>query len=80
MANLRKIQESCTGSRVTVEYDYDTGDSFHARSITSDTGWKITLDCGLDIFQRYEIGPLSLPSAVQEERMTKAFEVTYIRT
>jgi ATP-dependent Lon protease len=78
--NLRKIQDSCAGSRVSVEYDYDNNDNFHARSISTDTGWKISLDRGLDIFQRYEISPFTLAASVQEERQTKAFEVTYLRT
>lgn len=77
--NLRKIQDSCAGSRVSVEYDYDRDDTFHARSITTETGWKISLDRGLDIFQRYEISPFTLAASVQEERLTKAFEVTYLR-
>ena len=77
--NLRKIQDSCAGSRVSVEYDYDNNDNFHARSIATDTGWKISLDRGLDIFQRYEISPFNLAASVQEERQTKAFEVTYLR-
>lgn len=77
--NLRKIQESCIGSRVAVEYEFDNVDRFHARSISTDTGWKISLDRGLDIFQRYEIGPFSLASAAQDERLTKAFEVTFLR-
>ncbi len=76
--NLRKIQESCAGSRVSLEYSYDNTDGFHARSITTDTGWKISLDRGLDIFQRYEISPFSLATCVQEERLTKAFEVSYL--
>ena len=77
--NLRKLQDSCTGSRVAVEYNYDSTDTLHARSITTDTGWKISLDRGLDIFQRYEINPFILAASVQEERFTKAFEVTYLR-
>ena len=77
--NLRKIQDSCAGSRVSVEYDYEKNDNFHARSITTDTGWKISLDRGLDIFQRYEISPFTLAASVQDERLTKAFEVTYLR-
>ena len=77
--NLKKIQDSCAGSRVSVEYDYDNSDQFHARSITTDTGWTISLDRGLDIFQRYEISPLVLAGSVQEERLVKAFEVTYLR-
>jgi ATP-dependent Lon protease len=77
--NLRRIQESCLGSRVSVEFSYDKGESLHARSITTDHGWKISLDRGLDIFQRYEISPFCLAASVQEERQTKAFEVTYIQ-
>lgn len=77
--NLRKVQDSCIGSRVSVGFDYDKSDSNHARSITTDHGWKISLDRGLDIFQRYEISPFSLVASVQEERLTKSFEVTYIR-
>lgn len=78
--NLRKIQDSCAGTRVSVEYSYDTSDTFHARSITTDTGWKISLDRGLDIYQRYEISPFNLVASAQDERLTKAFEVTYIQT
>ena len=78
--NLRKIQESCVGSRVTVEYGFASNDKLHARSLTTDTGWKISLDRGLDIFQRYEISPFTLAASVQEERLTKGFEVTYLRT
>jgi ATP-dependent Lon protease len=78
--NLRKVQDSCVGSRVSVDFDYDKSDSSHARSITTDHGWKISLDRGLDIFQRYEISPFVLAASVQEERLTKAFEVTYLRT
>ena len=77
--NLLKIQDSCVGSRVSVEFEYDTSDTLHARSITTDTGWKISLDRGLDIFQRYEISPFSLAASVQEERPTKSFEVTYLK-
>ena len=77
--SLRKIQETCIGSRVSVEYEYGKSDAPHARSITTDHGWKISLDRGLDIFQRFEISHFSLASSVQEERQTKAFEVTYIR-
>jgi len=33
---------------------------------------------GLDIFQRYEIGPFSLASTAHDERLTKAFEVTFL--
>ena len=48
--NLQKVQASCVGTKVTVEFEFDAMDNSHARSITTDTGWKISLDRGLDIF------------------------------
>lgn len=50
---------------------------FHARSIETDTGWKISLDRGLDIFQPHDINNLfSLENQRQEVRACKAFEMT----
>lgn len=77
--SLQKIQDSCTGSRVAVTFEYDGTQTFHARSITTDTGWKITLDRGLDIFQRFDNSPLNLSANIQEERLTKSLEVTYMQ-
>jgi len=55
-------------------------ESFHARSITTDTGWKISLDRGLDIFQPYNYkDALNLAVSIQEKRMCKRFEVTYLK-
>lgn len=76
---LQKIQDSCTGSRVAVTFEYDESPTFHARSVTTDTGWKITLDRGLDIFQRFDNSPFNLSANIQEERLTKLIEVTYIK-
>ena len=58
---------------------FDVYRDLHARSISTDTGWKISLDRGLDIFQRFETGLLNIQSASQEARRCKAFEITYIR-
>jgi ATP-dependent Lon protease len=68
-----------TGSRVAFTWEFDESPNFHARSITTDTGWKIALDRGLDLFQRYESGPFSLEQALQDARLTRGAEVTYIR-
>lgn len=76
---LRKMEESFTGSKISFTYEYDNSDSFHARSITTDTGWKITMDRGLDIFQRYDMSPFSLAGKVQAERQCKCFELTYLK-
>jgi ATP-dependent Lon protease len=76
---LNQIAESFTGSRVAFSWELDHSPNFHARNITTDTGWKITMDRGLDIFQKYEPGPFSIEQAMQEARMTRGVEVTYLR-
>jgi ATP-dependent Lon protease len=77
--NLNQIAESFTGSRVAFSWEFDHNPNFHARNITTDTGWKITMDRGLDIFQKFESGPFSLEQAIQEARLTRGVEVTYLR-
>jgi ATP-dependent Lon protease len=77
--NLNSIVESFTGSKVAFTWDFDHSTNFHARSITTDSGWKITMDRGLDIFQKYESGPFSLEQAMQEARLTRGVEVTFLR-
>jgi ATP-dependent Lon protease len=77
--NLNQLVDSFTGSKVAFSWEFDHGTNFHARNITTDTGWKITMDRGLDIFQKYETGPFSLEQAVQEARLTRGVEVTYLR-
>ena len=77
--NLNSIVESFTGSRIAFSWEFDHSPNFHARSITTDTGWKITMDRGLDIFQKYESGPFSLEQSVQEARLTRGVEVNYIK-
>jgi ATP-dependent Lon protease len=77
--NLNQITESFVGSRVAFTWEFDHSPNFHARSITTNTGWKITIDRGLDIFQKYESGPFSLEQAIQEARLTRGAEITYLR-
>jgi hypothetical protein len=51
------------------------------RDDEADTGWKISLDRGLDIFQMYSMNDaFSLANRVQEQRGLKQFEITYLRT
>jgi len=77
--NLNQIVEAFTGSRVAFTWEFDHNPNFHARNIVTDTGWKIALDRGLDIFQKYESGPFSLEQAMQEARLTRGVEVTFLR-
>ncbi|WP_343222539.1 BREX system Lon protease-like protein BrxL [Prosthecobacter sp.] len=77
--NLNQLVHSFTGSRVAFSWEFDHSPNFHARNITTDTGWKITIDRGMDIFQRYETGPFSLAQAMQEARLTRGAEITYLK-
>lgn len=77
---LSQLKESFEGSGIDFDYEFDQTIGFHARSVETDTGWKITLDRGLDIFQPYDFrNPFNLANNIQEERQCKQFEVTYLR-
>lgn len=74
------LKDSLEGSGVSFEFEFDQTPSFHARSIETDTGWKISIDRGLDIFQAYDFrNPFNLANTIQEERFCKGFEVTYLK-
>lgn len=77
--HLDQIASSFIGSRVAFSWELDASPNFHARSITTDTGWKIMIDRGLDIFQKFESGPFSVEQAIQETRLTRGAEVSYLR-
>lgn len=70
---------SYDGSRIAFTWELDRNPNFHARSIVTDTGWKITIDRGLDIFQRFESGPFSVEQAIQEARLTRGAEIHYVK-
>ena len=76
---LNLMVESFTGSNVSFSWKFNHNQNFHARSIETDHGWKITLDRGLDIFDIFDFGPFSLESGLQEARKTKGTEITFIR-
>jgi len=77
--NLAQISDSFAGSRIAFTWELNHNPNFHARSITTDTGWKITIDRGLDIFQKFESGPFSIEQGIQEARLTRGAEITYLR-
>ncbi len=77
--HFSQIQDNLINQDIDFTYEFDNSHTIHARSITTDTGWKILLDRGLDIFQRFDTGLLAIQSVSQEARYCKAFEVTYLR-
>ncbi len=57
-------------------YEFDA--NIHDRSIIMDNGWKIVLGRGLDIWQKTG-GWYDISEYVQEQRLCKACEVTYLK-
>ncbi len=79
--NLDRIIDMIRSAGVEFSWEFDQSQTIHARHIVTDTGWKIDLDRGLDIFQKYEMNDaLSLANRLQEYRQCKKFQVTYIET
>ncbi len=77
---LESISTACLGSGVDFTWGFDASGAGHARDIVTDTGWKIVLDRGLDIFQApVKTAGFSLSDRLQEHRMLKGFYVTYVR-
>jgi ATP-dependent Lon protease len=77
--NLNQLQENLMNTDISFTYEFAEKHSIHARSIVTDTGWKISLDRGLDIFQRYDHTVFSIESVSQEARFCKPFEITYLK-
>lgn len=77
---LDGITKACTETGIGFSWAFDGTGTLHARDITTDTGWKMVLDRGLDIFQptpRIENG-FSLGERLQEHRMIRGFYITYV--
>jgi ATP-dependent Lon protease len=77
---FEKMAASGKAAGVTFSWTFVDDNTIHARHIVIDNGWKILLDRGLDIFQRYEMNDaFSLANRVQHYRPCKAFEVTFLK-
>ena len=75
---FNRIATAC--STVGIQFSWVYDDTIHARHIITDGGWKISLDRGLDIFQRYEMNDaFDFANRIQTQRACKGFEVTILR-
>ena len=78
---LDEIVQNFSTSKLQFTYEFVPSNSLHARSVQTDTGWKISIDRGLDIFQRSEsMGFCSMTNLIQAERLCRKFEITYLKT
>lgn len=77
---FNSIQENVLPAGIIFTHKLTGPTAIHARHIVTDHGWKILLDRGLDIFQRFDMSDtFSIANKLQKYRACKAFEVTYIR-
>ena len=77
---LEQVRDAFQTTAITFDFTVQENSALHARYITTDTGWKITLDRGLDIFQPFDRrDAFNLQNTNQELRRCRAFEVTYLR-
>jgi ATP-dependent Lon protease len=77
---MQQIKESVAPAGIKFSWEYMDPSTIHARHLLLDSGWKILLDRGLDIFQRYDMNDaFKLANRNQNQRAVKAFECTYIR-
>lgn len=80
LEGLQKIAEACSSVGIKFSWIFDTSGTKHDRDITTDTGWKILLGRGLDIFQRFEMNDaFSFANRLQQHRQCKEFSITYVR-
>lgn len=77
---LEPVQLNADAADVRVTCEFDETGTIPARQFITNTGWKILLDHGLDIFQRFELSDaFNLANRIQEHRAFKAFDMTYVR-
>jgi ATP-dependent Lon protease len=78
--NFQKMADSCQSIGIVFTWEFDASGTKHDRDISTDTGWKIVLSRGLDVFQRFELNEaFSFSNRLQQHRQCKEFNVTYVR-
>lgn len=76
---LLQIKKSAGVLGIVFDVELVEPTAVHDRSITTDTGWRILLGRGLDIFQRMSDNPFDLAVRYQKYRELRGFGVTYLR-
>ncbi|PHS52816.1 MAG: TIGR02688 family protein [Lutibacter sp.] len=73
---FEQISYSLESLGIIFTYEFD--DYIHDRSIAMDNGWKVVLGRGLDIWQKTG-GWFDINEYVQEQRLCKAHEITFVK-
>lgn len=78
---LSQIQLACQGVGIDFSWEYKPSKEMHDRYIEADTGWRIALGRGLDIYQPCDLNnAFAFTSRIPSQRNCKAFTVSYMRT
>ena len=78
-ANLDAVRRNIAVTGMAFHWSFDKSHTIHARHIITDTGWKINLDRGLDVFQKFDEDYFDITLRNQIYRACKAFECTVLR-
>jgi len=76
-AKFDELKSSLEQDRIFFGYSFEKG--IHDRWIETDTGWRIILGRGLDIFQKPK-GKFTLGFVDQTRRQCKATTITYVKS
>lgn len=77
--NFEQMKASLSRYGLSFSWEYDEQKTIHARHIETDSGWKISLDRGFDIYQNFSASAFDVLNYLPELRPCKAYEVTFIR-
>lgn len=77
MEFLLRVKQAAAVAGITLDVTFDA--TIHDRSVVANSGWRINLGRGLDIFQYVANDAFDLAVKLQTYRQVKAFGVTYIR-
>ena len=78
MEFLLRVKQAAAVAGITLDVKFDA--TIHDRSIVANSGWRINLGRGLDIFQFVANDAFDLAVKLQQYRQVKAFGVTYMVT
>ena len=80
VVTIRKVFtfERADRIEVTEPGEFDESRVLHDREVSTDTGWKIVLGRGLDIFQYISNDPFDMANRIQSLRKVKKFGISYI--
>ena len=77
MEFLRQGPSGSDGRGIHLDVKFDA--TIHDRSIVANSGWRINLGRGLDVFQYVANDAFDLAVKLQQYRQVKAFGVTYMK-